>query len=479
MEGTPGRFGMALACVSCLLVILSVPALGSSPEAPPVIGYSDSGINPYHEEFRAPNWTAHPSTYIDGYPKSAKPLNLTLDADTFDEAWEADRDVWSKAETDQLYYVPGTRIVGMIDDRIQFEQEPAPGYDHDDHGHGTLVASAGSGNTLGTAPHSAIVMTSGGIKYSWMEGQPWIDVISISTAKIVSVPGFGSARTSHAIVEEGRSIFNGGGNGPATSPGTNLHGDQRGPPWIVQVGAARPSAQGGTPGTHVPANYDRPIQVLGTMRVPVAETDSMNGTTIGGGTSTATPRVAGHAAQLIDTARQRLNDVSHPPTNPATAYAKAPPETILPGQGPLADGSFNRTELESLLRQPAIPLPWAMPDHTLETLTFGLSPTTFPNNQPQPAEARYTWQGYGLHNFTANQHAHDILLGHEPWPDRPVDDRWHRFWQDTRSAYWATTLCQDDEFRGSYNGNCWTDPTLDLAASTQALVSGGLDRATR
>lgn len=47
----------------------------------------DTGINPYHREFRDRTTRAyeHPSTYIPGYPKKAKALRLSLKEAPFGE----------------------------------------------------------------------------------------------------------------------------------------------------------------------------------------------------------------------------------------------------------------------------------------------------------------------------------------------------------------------------------------------------------
>lgn len=434
------------------------------PSAPTVIGYADTGINPYHQEFRAPGWTAHPSTYIQGYPASAEPIELTLDANTFEEAWQADRDEWSSLEPDQLYYVPGTRIVGVVDGDVEFRESPAPNYDFD--GHGTLVASAGSGATLGTAPASAIAMASGGPGVAWLEDQPWIDLLSYSRGDLAGVGLPQLAATTHELADGGRSLFAAGGNGPVVSGPTTITEDRAGPPWTVTVGLYQAQDHPLPTGRFCQACHV-PAEVLGTSTVPVAATDSLDDTRLGTGTSTATPRVAGHAARLVDLARERLDDVARPGFAGVDVYARSDADGDVPDRGPLADGALDRVELESLVRQAAAPAPWEAP----ERLVLGLA-ELLPDEVAQPAEARYTWQGYGVHDATALEHAKGILLGEQPWPDRPTDDRWHRFWSSVREAYWASLLCPSEDFRERYEGSCWTDPTAELARASGDLAAG-------
>jgi len=464
------------------LVVLALSALGvtllaagaasgtadapEAPSSPPVIGFFDTGINPYHEEFRAPAWTDHPSTYIEGYPEHAEPIDLTLEADTFEEAWQADRDEWASLEPGQLYYVPGTRIVGVIDGHVEFREAPAPGYDHD--GHGTMVASAAAGATLGTAPDAAIVMASGQWDgTAWFTEQPWVDLLSYSIGPQGGVHPPGKGAVTHEIANQGRSFFAAGGNGPTSNGPTTLTSGYTGPPWTVTVGLHR-QVEDSVPTSRFCTACHLPTEVLGTTGVAVAATDSLDGTTTGTGTSTATPRVAGHALSLVDLARDRLDDVTRPGLGASHAYATASPEVELPAQGPLADGVFDRSELEDLVRQAARPAPWSTPNW--EALGLG---GVLPDDLAQPGEARYTWQGYGVHNATANAHAERVLLGHTTPLDRPADDRWHAFWTDARGAYWSTLLCAwSEDYSARYEGDCRTDPTVDLAETTaQTLLA--------
>ncbi|MGH2668684.1 MAG: hypothetical protein ACRDH5_06115, partial [bacterium] len=138
----------------------------TTPLPPPpmvVVAHIDTGVNPYHVIFRdtSPLALQHPSTYIPGYPQDAKPLNLTFTMASFDAAVDADEAVWDATQANQLYYVPGTRIVGMIrpctpdttpvlgggceDVRLR----PDPGndglFDGRHYGHGTMTASRSVG----------------------------------------------------------------------------------------------------------------------------------------------------------------------------------------------------------------------------------------------------------------------------------------------------------------------------------------------
>ncbi len=68
-----------------------------------VVAYIDSGINPYHIQFRRPNMTEHPSKLIPGYPLDAAPINLTF-GDSYLENFAIDNSVFSEIQEKKLYY---------------------------------------------------------------------------------------------------------------------------------------------------------------------------------------------------------------------------------------------------------------------------------------------------------------------------------------------------------------------------------------
>src|SRR5688572_1791255 len=101
-----------------LLLAVVVPAVPSAAVEGPVPGQAvvavvDTGINPYHVQFRdpLPRFLQHPSTYIPNFPPDAEALNLTFDAEDYNAAVLADCAEWAKVERGEMYWVPGTRIV--------------------------------------------------------------------------------------------------------------------------------------------------------------------------------------------------------------------------------------------------------------------------------------------------------------------------------------------------------------------------------
>lgn len=446
----PRTIPLAASIAALLLLVAFAPAppIHAAPadEGPPsVIAYLDTGINPYHGAFRAPDWTDHPSTYIPGYPTSAQPLNLTLEADSFEQAWQADEDVWTSVERHQLYYVPGTRIVGAINvDNTGETGNPV----YDEHGHGTMVADAGSGHPRGTAPSSAIVMIAGGHRENrWVLGQSWIDIYSRSLGDLghVGVPvSTSGARvaTAYEITQRGRSVVNAAGNGPVP---VNTLGSMAGPPWMVTVGGVEGEGTQDRPYSHC-AQCGRPYEVAAERDGDFASTDATNGTEPAAGTSFSAPRVAGYLARLVDDARDRLGDTGNVHTHPGL-YARAADGVEPPDVGPLADGELNRTELEDTLRRTAdADGIWTGTRHRGDPVTV------------DPRQASYWWQGYGVVNSTTYDHARQVLLGEAAMPDRPQDDAWHDRFDRLARAYWAPWVCasQADGDLTRWPG-CWTE----------------------
>jgi hypothetical protein len=166
------------------------------PVEPPrtaVVGQIDAGINPYHEAFHDESELArtHPSEYIDGFPEDAEALNLTLDADSYEEALAADEDVWANVTRGELYWIPGTRIVGAIsldEGLTRGDREDTPILD--DHGHGTMTASRAVGEGTSLAPDARIVTIEGfgGQEVRWAADQGWIDVQTNSWVDRVPPP---------------------------------------------------------------------------------------------------------------------------------------------------------------------------------------------------------------------------------------------------------------------------------------------------
>ncbi len=137
-----------------------------------VVGVADSGINPYHLEFAAAaypdpdvlsltnNFTRHPSAYIAGYPATAEALPITLGKGYFPAA---DEPIFDSVEQGQLYWIPGTKIIGAVDADNNAASNAAADATPilDDDGHGTGSSSVSTGNRYGYCPSCLLFFVEG------------------------------------------------------------------------------------------------------------------------------------------------------------------------------------------------------------------------------------------------------------------------------------------------------------------------------
>ncbi|PSG96954.1 hypothetical protein BRD56_07690 [Thermoplasmatales archaeon SW_10_69_26] len=361
----------------------SVAGADEGPAARPlaVAAHIDTGINPYHEVFREDSELAytHPSEYIDGYPEDAQALNLTLDADSWEEAVEADSDVWENVTEDQLYWVPGTRIVGAISagDGGTFcpPVEPAPasyvndpqGGDGprceetpilDDHGHGTMTASrlAGEGTSLCPDCRIVSVESSGGEQVAWAAEQDWIDVQTNSWGSLVPEP-VNSARSSEGAeqIEQAADehlVYFASGNGAGGFFGFTPWPTQIQPTLrenVVWVGAhdnGHVAHWQGTP-PHLVADGYRGLAAGPT------ELEGAGPTPFACCTSASSPYAAGIGARLVQEARTVLDDASLGVEDGVIAEGSVGAAV----DGPIEDGDLTLDELRKLVKHTAEPRP--------------------------------------------------------------------------------------------------------------------------
>ncbi|HJR45668.1 MAG TPA: S8 family serine peptidase [Actinomycetota bacterium] len=389
------RFTVLLIVGSLLalsLTGLSTPATARGPdfERRPftVIAVVDSGINPYHVDFRRPELTVHPSKYIEGFPKDAKALDLTLDADSYEEAVEADKQEWSRAGKGDFVWIPGTNIIGamtLTDESIR-----------DEVGHGTPVASLAAGRVHGPASNDLVIVALEGFSdaVDWAAEQPWIDVITNSWSSFGPSPQE-HAEPSRKAVAAGKIVCYASGNFAAP---VWMSGSQGGS-WNVNVGAASHR----TRGEHAYTSY--PNDVLGPSQVPAATLDSIDGEADFGGTSAATPNVCGEIANTITDVRAALGDYD---AGPAQGLARG-----RRGEGPyLKDGCIDREELEEVIQATARPAESSPPD------------PADPYAIPAPPAAGFLRGGYGIVDEASAKDAMDVLFGRAPKPERELEDQW-------------------------------------------------------
>ncbi len=429
---------------------------GSGPHA--TVALIDTGINPYHEVFHVddPLREQHPSTYIDGYPEDAKALEVTTDADSWAEAVQADcEDVWSEIEEGQLYWVPGTKIVGAVavgsGDALDCGEDPQNASVSrilDLGGHGTMVASRAAAEDYGACPSCSIVAVHGFNEdaVAWAaENSAWIDVQSNSWGPTVPlwVPDEASEPAGNAAsdpsfvrtVEEAAQehvAFWASGNGAMTRGGLVGHPttlDPRMTPSIIMVGGHDSGYINTWPGFP-------PDVVANSCNGWAAHHDSLDESddTVAGGTSGATPYAAGKTAAVLLHARTVLDDAGTGIVDGVAASGTAP-EGL---EGPLDDGEFTDEEIERVMKTTADTRPQGEEedgprcDEASGLVLYSSTPVRWedvPEGYPE-----YVHIGYGAITGESTEHAKRVLDGDEPLPDREDADRFFEGDDEARQA---------------------------------------------
>ncbi len=389
-----------------------------------VVAIIDSGVNPYHSEFRDDRFDAHPSQYVNGYPPAASELRLALDAPTFKAATVRDEATWASVETGDLYWIPGTRIIGAIS-----MNEYGATAILDEDGHGTATASDAAGATVGTCPDCLIVIIEGpgDEALEWAFEQSWIDVVSNSWTFCIPASSLGcsadpgivpevvyDSSSSRDAVEAGQEVLFAAGNGMLNAFDaptlTYLH-SQTGPDWILTIGSSDASNSARTVGT------GRPFDVTSYgVNWRGASHQSMNSIRTFSGTSAATPVVAGAYAHIVMTARERLGDTAEGP-RPGAVVAEGPALSGLVG-----DGKLTRAEAERAL--------------LITAKTDGSAATANPAGLPG-GPASFIYSGYGLINAASAEDAIKVALGDMAAPARATEDLWASVDSEVRQAIWG------------------------------------------
>ncbi len=405
-----------------------------------VVALIDTGINPYHADFRdaSPLAQRHPSTYLPGYPADAIGVNLTLDAKDLDVAIEADSETWKSLKPHTLYWFPGTKIVAAYALPREGDTVGEPGWIYST-GHGTMTASRAAGNAYSLCPECRIAMVQGfhADAVLWAAAQPWIDAQSNSWSPLLVMqqadaaqsPGlreaFEAAAATHAV-------FASAGNGVAGKLGVLGHPSftrsTSGPRGVVSVG-------GHDNGQIILWSGSWPHVAADACDNWAAKGDSLDeyGPREGGGTSSASPYAAGAAARLVLEARRLLADEYETGVADAT-FARGPATDAL-ATSPLADGDLSLDELKLVLFRTAVARPVAT-EHDGEVCgpgpynTYPVQWSEIPSDAPS-----YAFIGYGQISVDSVATAIAVLAGATPLPERPVEDEWHARAEGLREAY--------------------------------------------
>jgi hypothetical protein len=427
-----------------------------------VVALMDTGINPYHKVFRdsSPRALEHPSTYLAGYPAGAQPLNLTLTAKDYATAYRKDCAIWKGLKRGQLYYVPGTRIVGAIS--FQYTgpvtcptsstgNPTGTPFVLDTGGHGTMTASRAVSSEYGACRTCLVVA----VQYQnsvpivpdesasaekvaldgldWLHANAgWIDAESHSWGPIA----FGAwDPTSQADLfvaspELARTTERNGKTHPtffASGNGVAGRGGVIGLPGTVtapQLGPSVISVGGHDSGYVSPWPGFPPTVVSDDCNDWAAYHNSTDKSdpTVGSGTSSATPFASGGAVRILRDAREILGDTT---TGVHGGVVASGPAGLVPAPSPLADGKLTVTEWKDLVLKTATRRPVAqMEDGPICDVTaapYHAAPVKWSDVPDEFPE--YVQIGYGAVDEPAHTTALKVLRGEAPLPDRSATDQ--------------------------------------------------------
>jgi hypothetical protein len=514
--GTTGRV-----LILAVLAALPVAAPGISRAEPPpregrddavVVAVIDSGFSPYHWNFlgekmpQAQDEDATndlplgdaPDTWLPGFPSpssfsSYNRLQLTLDGTNPNRSLAsldtADAAKWNQVQKStgdavHYYYLPGTKVIGMVD----FEGARVHSTSTAEHGQGTSSVSVG--NIHGTCPECLLVFitippcpTHAYVcpeledANNWAMRQPWIDAVSSSFGYSLLVRDRVYSRSDIRLQaeasERGQTQFFSAGNGQDGSfvaPNATLLSSQEGPDWIVTVGAVTP-AGGQYSGAGKPADV---ASVGGSYPSAYGNTTVSNGGSFGG-TSNATPVVAGMYARSLYTARRALPGPSRVQLggligdeHPDPERGEAPFEcgTVRP-QCELQDGRLTATELRTRLFHGAV--------HTGK----GISPAGVGDTPVATAEQQFLHEGHGSYFARVGAWAQEEgritgpLLGTAGPVSRPAGEReWMMVDSYCRQGIWDTWA------EGFFRAGVDTLPAADPVWPMRSSMAAACERAT-
>ena len=341
-----------------------------TPRPMTVVAHIDTGVNPYNKNFRdrSPLAYKHPSTYIPGFPADAEALRLHLDM-PYEEAYKADEDVWKLVKRGQLYWIPGTKIIGAISmgaggtycPVVKFPTVVATNdgscSEHvilDDNGHGSMTASRSTGILTSLAPDARLVTIEGlgAGSVTWAADQGWIDVQTNSWLSLVPPPIPSDTSDAFADAAARMPTLAASGNGTAYVTGfapTPTYLLSTAPPGVILVGGhdnGKSTLWAGAPPHVVADAYAGPTAIFNS-------STEVRPDPISCCTSAASPYAASGAAALIQEARRILGDRTTGVRDGIIAQGRCGAVK----NGPLADGDFTLEEFKDLFFHTAQPHP--------------------------------------------------------------------------------------------------------------------------
>jgi len=339
------RRACALLLAISLLSAIPGPGVAAKDRAPSnaagdatVIAVIDFTFAPYHWDFVASKMPQAkdedpandlpldraPHEWLPGFPapsefNSYRSLDLKLEERNEHESVQAldaaDKKKWEAVKQSDrkklhYYWMPDTKVIGALDFGGTKIHGPT-------NSHGTGTASVSAGNIHGTCPECLLVFINingredAEAAIDWAMKQPWIDAISnsygFSLVNRDRIYAGSNTKLQKKASTRGQTIFFSAGNGQENAfliPNTTIFSSQEGPDWIVTVGAVSPGAHASYTGHGKPAD----IASIGSRYPAAYGAPTVGGTGSGGfgGTSNATPVIAGMYARALYMARLDL-----------------------------------------------------------------------------------------------------------------------------------------------------------------------------
>ena len=512
--------------LAALLVAPLAPIAGAAPDVaigsglridkPPgagdatVVAVIDNAFTPYHWDFLASKMPQHsdrdssndlpldaaPHEWLPGFPSpqrfaSYKSLDLTFSDD--ENAQITPLDALDKPKWDEVkqstdaqlnyYWIPETKVIGAVD----FAGNQIHGASNS---HGTGTSSSAVGNLHGTCPECLVVLISYGDALSgeaalnWAMDQPWIDVISnsygFSLAERDRIYNGGNAEQQRDASERGQTIFFSAGNGIRNIfliPNSTLMSSQEGPDWTITVGAVSPGADNYygsslTPAYHASyTGHGKPADIAGIGGSYPTSYGALSVSQTGaggfGGTSNATPQIAGTFARALYMARRALPGVSRAQEAGVIARGRGFECARARRDCELGDSRLTAVELRTRLLHGAI---HTEPGMTVSSLTLG--------ELPPVGEDEFLNEGHGSYfgretgRFKAYLQEFERIMGPLEGRSKPLERpagelEWMIVDSFCRQHLWGT-------WTGGYYIEGKTDlPGLDPMAPIRSVIETG------
>ena len=404
-------------------LISGPPALAKSAAQPPpprpapvVVATFDTGTNPFHPCFRrAKNGMRKLRKTVPHYPAHSERLPLTF-TDGYEASLTASRPALDSIQPEKLYYVPNTNLsfYGIGENAAQQFV--------DDYPHGAQASSqiGCEAYGMGSNAHLVILNWYDSVErldmVEWVTNQSWIDIVHLNIQD-VPLPGLKEERIE-ALIASGKLVVIAAGNG-VQGQGANYPMELsrwNGPPGSLIAGA------NDNGGWQLYSNLNPHVVMDGAGTV--AAEPYGYGETSFAGTSSASPRISGSAAQLLGRLRALFGHTGN-------GLLSIPPGKPRPSSGPLADGELRSSELHEVIRKTADPNPH-------ESKYDG---GTNIYHTPQPVDlpfAFYPKMGYGEVSEHTIDHAVDVAAGRAPMPERSEEDRFFERSEDLRKLLWGS-----------------------------------------